>query len=59
MNQRAYDANEVIGIQELIRLLLQRGFRFDYMASYELLHYPKSHADSDGFLKNLKNRPYE
>ena len=45
------NVKELVNIQQIIMLLNQRGFAPEYYATFELLDYPKSLADSEGFYK--------
>lgn len=45
------ETKELMDIQQLLMLCVQREYSVDSLAKYELLNYPKALADTDGFYK--------
>ncbi|KAL7290368.1 hypothetical protein TKK_0016061 [Trichogramma kaykai] len=53
-NNDLRNSKEIINVQELVVMMMQRGFSFDIIAKHELLNYPKALCDADGFFKKSK-----
>lgn len=52
-DKELHNVKELLNVQQLIMLMVQRGFSIPNFATYELLTDPKALADADGFYKNL------
>lgn len=49
--KKVNDTVEIVYINQLIMLIVQRGFNPDHFASHELLSYPKALSDAKGFME--------